>query len=103
MASLFETPARRIFGGGARMLSGNRQLLSRSAIAVGRISRRRNPPRSHPRKDGGLRCANPPYSTMERRRELHELTFITMAKWSRKFPGMAAWNFLRPAQLEYVP
>src|SRR5262249_62401948 len=27
--------------------------------------------------------------------------FITMAKWSRKFPGMASWNLLRLAGQEY--
>ena len=31
------------------------------AVAVGRISRRRNPPSFGGKKDGGLRCANPPY------------------------------------------
>jgi hypothetical protein len=31
MAALFETPARRIFGGEALKLSGNRQLLSKFA------------------------------------------------------------------------
>src|SRR5580693_4613537 len=30
-------------------------------VAVGRISRRRNPPSFGGKKDGGLRCANPPY------------------------------------------